>query len=86
MLLHCLITLTLIWQEVELNGIGWLATLYEVLSIIPMIALLIRRLHDIGLSGWWGWVFFIPLAGPIMLVYLLTREGTGLSYSEGMAL
>ncbi|MEH8161591.1 DUF805 domain-containing protein [Aeromonas allosaccharophila] len=84
MLLHLLITLSLIWLDIVMKGVGWFDALYEVASIIPMIAIIIRRLHDIGRSGWWGWVFFIPVAGPFMLVYLLSRSGTLSDYSEEM--
>jgi uncharacterized membrane protein YhaH (DUF805 family) len=82
MLLHLLITLSLIWLDIATKGIGWLDGLYEVASIIPLIAIIVRRLHDIGRSGWWGWVFFIPVAGPFMLVYFLSRPGTLSEYSE----
>lgn len=34
-----------------------------VLTIIPNIAVSVRRLHDIGLSGWFALGFFIPWAG-----------------------
>ncbi|WP_339385735.1 DUF805 domain-containing protein [Aeromonas sp. MR7] len=26
---------------------------------------LVRRLHDIDRSGWWGWIFFVPGVGPL---------------------
>ncbi|PJG58969.1 DUF805 domain-containing protein [Aeromonas cavernicola] len=85
MLLHVLITLTLIWLDIVMKGAGWFDALYEVASIIPMIAIIIRRLHDSGRSGWWGWVFFIPVAGPFMLVYLLSRAAMSSDYLEEMA-
>mgnify|MGYP003297531573 CR=1 FL=1 len=36
------------------------------ISIIPGIAVCVRRLHDIGKSGWWFLLGFIPI-GPIVL-------------------
>jgi uncharacterized membrane protein YhaH (DUF805 family) len=85
MLLHLLMTLSLIWLDIVMKGVGWFDALYEVASIIPMIAIIIRRLHDIGRSGWWGWVFFIPVAGPFILVCFLSRSGTLSEYSEEVA-
>lgn len=85
MLLHLLITLALIWLDIVLQGVGQLDVLYDVASIIPMIAIIIRRLHDIGRSGWWGWLFFIPAVGPFILVYFLSRPGGISVYAEGAA-
>lgn len=36
--------------------------------IIPTMALLVRRLHDIGRSGWWILLSFIPYIGGIVLL------------------
>ena len=46
---------------------------------MPSIAVMVRRLHDIGKSGWWYFIALIPLAGPIWLIVLLatdSQEGT----------
>jgi uncharacterized membrane protein YhaH (DUF805 family) len=37
--------------------------------LIPNIALAVRRLHDIGRSGWWMLLMLIPLIGPLVLLY-----------------
>ena len=37
-------------------------------NIGPGICCFVRRLHDIGKSGWWFWLGLIPLAGPIVLL------------------
>lgn len=44
-------------------------------SIIPHFALMARRLHDIGKSGWYYFVVFIPLIGTVWLIILLLTEG-----------
>jgi uncharacterized membrane protein YhaH (DUF805 family) len=46
-----------------LNGIFGLAT------IVPHFAVLVRRLHDIGRSGWWVLLSLIPIIGWIVLIY-----------------
>jgi uncharacterized membrane protein YhaH (DUF805 family) len=44
-------------------------------TIIPNIAVLVRRLHDIGRSGWWVLLAFIPLIGIIILIYWACLPG-----------
>jgi len=38
------------------------------------VAILLRRFHDIGQSGWWIWIFMIPTIGPFWLIYLLSHD------------
>jgi uncharacterized membrane protein YhaH (DUF805 family) len=40
------------------------------------LALLVRRLHDTGRSGWWVLIGLIPLAGAIVLLVFTLSEGT----------
>ncbi len=42
--------------------------LYALVALIPGIAVSIRRLHDIGKSGWTMLFGLIPLIGPILLL------------------
>ena len=52
-------------------GIGWL--MLPVL-IIPTLCMTVRRLHDIGKSGWWVLITPIPLVN-IYTLYLLLQPG-----------
>ena len=52
----------------ELAGVWSLATL------IPGLAICIRRLHDIGKSGWWYLFNFIPLVGQILLIIRFFKD------------
>lgn len=46
--------------------------------LIPGICVYVRRLHDTGRSGWWFFINFIPLIGPIVgLVFLLLDGNIG---------
>lgn len=54
---------------------GYLEIGYSVLTICPTICVNIRRLHDIGKSGYWYLVGYIPILGIYVLVLLLT-DGT----------
>jgi uncharacterized membrane protein YhaH (DUF805 family) len=44
-------------------------------TFIPSLAVLVRRLHDIGKSGWMFFICLIPIIGPIWLLVLLAKEG-----------
>ena len=37
------------------------------MTIVPALAVLIRRLHDTGKSGWWVLIGFVPFVGTIVL-------------------
>ena len=45
--------------------------LVSLFLIIPGIAVTVRRLHDTGHSGFWWFIAFVPLIGPIWLLVLL---------------
>lgn len=49
-------------------------TLYSLAVIIPGIAVSVRRLHDIGKSGWYLLVGFIPLIGVFILLYFMVVD------------
>lgn len=54
------------------NAIGFsmLSLIYTLAVFIPSLAVAIRRLHDIGKSGWWILIGLIPLIGWIWLIIL----------------
>jgi uncharacterized membrane protein YhaH (DUF805 family) len=49
--------------------------LYGLAVLVPGLAVSIRRLHDIGKSGWFLLVALIPIAGPIWLLVLMCTNG-----------
>lgn len=51
-------------SENVINGISSLLTLA---LFLPGLGLSVRRLHDIGKSGWWLFLALIPLVGAIIL-------------------
>ncbi|MCS5423024.1 MULTISPECIES: DUF805 domain-containing protein [Psychrilyobacter] len=52
-----------------------LSGIYSLFIFIPGIAVTIRRLHDIGKSGWMQLVILIPLIGWIWFLVLMVNEG-----------
>jgi uncharacterized membrane protein YhaH (DUF805 family) len=54
---------------------GVIYIIYMLAVIIPSLAVMVRRLHDIGKSGGWFFISFIPIVGAIWLLILLCKEG-----------
>ena len=46
-----------------------------VATFIPALAVSVRRLHDIGRSGWWLLIAFIPVVGIIILIVWACKRG-----------
>ena len=52
-----------------------LQILFSLVVVLPSFAVVVRRLHDIGKSGWWFLITLIPLFGVIIyLIFLLTES------------
>ncbi|WGL15469.1 DUF805 domain-containing protein [Microbulbifer bruguierae] len=47
-----------------------------VFSVVFGLSVYIRRLHDLGRSGWWSLLMFVPLLNFILIIYLLFFPGT----------
>ena len=56
-------------------GYGPIYLIYVLAVFIPGLAVAIRRLHDIGKSGWWFLISLIPCVGGIWLLVLLVTAG-----------
>jgi uncharacterized membrane protein YhaH (DUF805 family) len=46
-----------------------------ILLVPGSITLVVRRLHDVGMSGWMWFVALVPVIGAIYLIYLFVQEG-----------
>jgi len=59
------------WDDTGMvNGLWTFAT------IIPSIAIAVRRLHDIDRSGWWVLLWFVFLIGWVVLIVWHCTKGT----------
>ncbi len=58
-----------------LAGYGIFYMLYALATFVPGLGVTVRRLHDVGKSGWMILVGLIPLIGAIWLLVLLVQEG-----------
>ena len=51
------------------------ANLWSIAVLVPSIAVAVRRLHDIGYSGWYYLFFLIPFAGFVLMIVWGSRQG-----------
>lgn len=52
-----------------------LFAVWTITIFIPSLALLVRRLHDTGKSGWWYFIYYVPFVGSIILFVLMLIKG-----------
>jgi uncharacterized membrane protein YhaH (DUF805 family) len=53
------------------SGLFWVTTL------VPTLAVTVRRLHDLDRSAWWLFLFFVPAANFILVVWCCMRGTKG---------
>lgn len=60
------------------GGGGVVGLIASLALFLPGLAVTIRRLHDVGRSGWWWLIWLIPIVGWIvMLVWMCTDSQRG---------
>ncbi len=52
------------------------AVVYGLVTLLPVLGVDIRRLHDTNRSGWWMLISLIPLVGGIVLIVFFATAGT----------
>lgn len=50
------------------------AIVYGLAVLVPALAVGVRRLHDVGKSGWYYFIILIPIAGPIWFLVLMCTD------------
>ena len=53
---------------------GLFTGLFALATMLPNLAVYVRRLHDVGKSGWWMFIGLIPIVGVIWLFVLTVRD------------
>jgi len=71
-------TLFLVVVSVALGaaGLEQVGSFFSVVTLLPSLAVGVRRLHDTDRSGWWLLLFLVPLVGMIVLIVWFVRRGT----------
>ena len=49
---------------------------FILVTFLPNLSVMVRRLHDTNHSGWWYWIALIPLIGLLILLYFFVSKGT----------
>lgn len=73
------LTATILDRVLEINfGETYYGPFYLILALatfIPGLAVAVRRLHDVGKSGWFYFIILIPFVGAIWLLILFCIDG-----------
>jgi uncharacterized membrane protein YhaH (DUF805 family) len=57
------------------GGLGdVLSGIYSLGVLLPSVGVTVRRLHDIGKSGWWALLMIIPIIGALVLIYFAVQD------------
>jgi len=69
--LICLV-LDILYIMLRENALGTviigLLFIYGLATLIPSLAVQVRRLHDTGRSGWWWFICLVPFVGGLILL------------------
>ena len=76
---------TILFSSIEINGEATFSPLffllldipiyiYSLIWLLPGLAVSVRRLHDIGKSGWNLLWILLPIVGAIMLIYWYCQD------------
>ncbi len=58
------------------DGMTLAYPIFGLVTILPSLAVAVRRLHDLDRSGWWLLLALIPLIGSIVLLIWFCTRGT----------
>src|SRR6185503_2109130 len=70
-----LVVLAALIIDYAIGAGGILYALASLALLLPNLAVLVRRLHDSGHSGWWVLIGIVPLIGAIVLL-VFTLQGS----------
>ncbi len=65
------------------GDLGYLSSVASMVLLLPSLSVSARRLHDIGKSGWWQLLAFVPVVGLLVLIYAWSVKGQGGSNPYG---
>lgn len=69
LIIDCTLTPRIINSRTPIAPI--LFILYGLFLFLPSLALAVRRLHDISLSGWWILLNWVPVGGTVVFIFML---------------
>lgn len=69
-------------DKLSFGGLFFLA--YSLFIFIPGLAFTVRRLHDVGKSGWFLLIGFIPVIGTIWVLKLIISDSEQVENTYGL--
>lgn len=57
------------------TGTGLFSSIFMLGTLLPSLAVTVRRLHDTDRNGWWILLGFIPLIGGLILLIFTVKAG-----------
>lgn len=63
----------------------WAITIFSLVNFLPLLAVSVRRLHDVNMSGWWLLIRIVPLLGDLYLLIKFCTKGDVGSNRYGVA-
>ena len=70
-ILSAVISIVFCWSQ---NAMNIVTGLVNLALLLPSLGLAVRRLHDIGKSGWWIFISLIPIVGWILLIVWYCKD------------
>ena len=55
---------------------GIISSLFMLITLIPSLAVAVRRLHDTNRRGWWSFIVVIPVIGVLWFFILCLLDST----------
>lgn len=56
---------------------GTLNGIYSLAALVPGVCMVVRRLHDVGKSGWFVLLGLVPIVGGLVLLYFAVQPSEG---------
>ncbi|PKL50569.1 MAG: DUF805 domain-containing protein [Candidatus Riflebacteria bacterium HGW-Riflebacteria-2] len=76
-LVNLVISLVISAVAKQIGIVGILGLLFSLATLVPGLAVGIRRLHDTGKSGWYLLLALIPLLGWLALFIFMVQPSSG---------
>lgn len=70
-ILGIVIEIVFCWNQ---NVMSIASGLVGIALLLPNLGIAVRRLHDIGKSGWWIFISLIPIVGWILLIVWYCKD------------
>lgn len=72
-LFNVIVSLVFFFLDTVLE-LGFLNPIYSLAVLLPALAVAVRRMHDIGRSGWWVLICLVPVVGTVILIVWLATD------------